>query len=50
MTEFRDLGETSGEESQCLFFLSIILTWVGNKDKQEECKHIRVFDSNLNRI
>ena len=44
MTEFRDVGEASNEKSQCLIFLTVILTWIGNKDKQEECKHIKVFD------
>ena len=49
MAEFRDLGEACTEKSQCLIFLSVILTWIGNKDKQEECKHIKVFDGNLNK-
>ena len=49
MAEFRDLGEASNEKSQCLIFLSFILTWIGNKDKPEEYKHIKVFDGNLNK-
>ena len=47
MTEFRDLREASDEKSQCLIFLTVILTWIGNKDKPEECKHIKVFDGYL---
>ena len=48
MAEFRDLREANDEKSQCLIFLTVILTWIGNKDKPEECKHIKVFDGNLN--
>ena len=44
MAEFREVGEASNEKSQCLIFLTVILTWIGNKDKPEECKHIKVFD------
>ena len=31
MAEFRDLREASDEKSQCLIFLTVILTWIGNK-------------------
>ena len=48
MAVFRDLREASEETSQCLIFLTVILTWIGNKDKPEVCKHIKVFDGNLN--
>ena len=48
MAEFQDLREASDEKSQCLIFLTVILTWIGNKDKPEVCKHIKVFDGNLN--
>ena len=27
---------------------TVILTWIGNKDKPEVCKHIKVLDGNLN--
>ena len=49
MAEFRDLREASDEKSQCLIFLTVILTWIGNKDKPEECKHIKVFDGYLDK-
>ena len=49
MVEFRDLREASDEKSQCLIFLTVILTWIGNKDKPEECKHIKVFDGYLDK-
>ena len=49
MAEFRDLREASNEKSQCLIFLTVILTWIGNKDKPEECKHIKVFDGYLDK-
>ena len=49
MAEFRDLREASNEKSQCLIFLTVILTWIGNKDKSEECKHIKVFDGYLDK-
>ena len=49
MAEDRDLREASDEKSQCLFFLTVILTWIGNKDKPEECKHIKVFDGYLDK-
>ena len=49
MAEFRDLREASDEKSQRLIFLTVILTWLGNKDKQEECKHIKVFDGYLDK-
>ena len=49
MAEFRDLREASNEEFQCLIFLTVILTWMGNKDKPEECKHIKVFDGYLDK-
>ena len=49
MAEFRDLREASDEKSQCLIFLTVILTWIGNKDKSEECKHIKVFDGYLDK-
>ena len=49
MAEFRDLGEASNEKSKCLIFLTVILTWIGNKDKSEECKHIKVFDGYLDK-
>ena len=49
MAEFRDLGEASNEKSQSLIFLTVILTWIGNKDKSEECKHIKVFDGYLDK-
>ena len=49
MAEFRDLGEASNEKSQCLIFLTVILTWIGYKDKPEECKHIKVFDVYLDK-
>ena len=49
MPEFRDLSEASDEKSQCLIFLTVILTWIGNKDKPEECKHIKVFDGYLDK-
>ena len=32
-----------------LNFLTVILTWIGNKDKPEECKHIKVFDGYLDK-
>ena len=48
MAEFRDLREASDEKSQYLIFLTVILTWIGNKAKSKECKHIKVFDGNLN--
>ena len=48
MVEFGDLRDASDEKSQCLIFLTVILTWIGNKDKPEECKHIKVFDGYLN--
>ena len=47
MAEFRDLREASDEKSQCLIFLTVILTWIGNKDKPEEFKQIKVFDGYL---
>ena len=47
MAEFRDsIGEASDEKSQCLIFLSIILTWLGNKDKPER-GHKMIFEGNL---
>ena len=49
MAEFRDLREASDEKSQCLIFLTVILTLIGNKDKPEECKHIKVFDGYLDK-
>ena len=49
MAEFRDLREASDEKSQCLIFLTVILTWIGNKDKPEECKHIKVFGGYLDK-
>ena len=49
MAEFPDLGEPSCEKSQCLIFFSVIFTWIGNKDKPEECKHIKVFDGYLDK-
>ena len=49
MAKFGDLREASDEKSQCLIFLTVILTWVGNKDKSEECKHITVFDGYLDK-
>ena len=49
MAEFRDLREASDEKSQCLIFLTVILTWIGNKDKLEECKHIKVVDGYLDK-
>ena len=49
MAEFQDLREASDEKSQCLIFLTVILTWIGNKDKPEECKHIKVFDGYLDK-
>ena len=49
MAEFREVGEASNEKSQCLIFLTVILTWIGNKDKPEECKHIKVFDGYLDK-
>ena len=49
MAEFGDLREASDEKSQCLIFLTVILTWIGNKDKPEECKHIKVFDGYLDK-
>ena len=49
MAEFRDVGEASNEKSQCLIFLTVILTWIGNKDKPEECKQIKVFDGYLDK-
>ena len=49
MAEFRDLREASDEKSQCLIFLTVILTWIGIKDKPEECKHIKVFDGCLDK-
>ena len=50
MAEFREVGEaTNNEKSQCLIFLTVILTWIGNKDKPEECKHIKVFDGYLDK-
>ena len=49
MAEFRDLREASDEKTQCLIFLTVILTWIGNKDKPEECKHIKVFDGYLDK-
>ena len=49
MAEFRDLREASDEKSECLIFLTVILTWIGNKDKPEECKHIKVFDGYLDK-
>ena len=49
MAEFRDLREASDEKSQCLIFLTVILTWIGNKVKPEECKHIKVFDGYLDK-
>ena len=49
MAEFREVGEASNDKSQCLIFLTIILTWKGNKDKPEECKHINVFDDYLDK-
>ena len=49
MAEFRDLREASDEKSQCLIFLTVILTWIRNKDKPEECKHIKVFDGYLDK-
>ena len=48
MAEFRDsIGEASDEKLQCLIFLSIILTWLGNKDKPERGKHKMIFKGNL---
>ena len=49
MAEFRDLREASDEKSQCLIFLTVILIWIGNKDKPEECKHIKVFGGYLDK-
>ena len=49
MAEFREVGEASNEKSQCLIFLTVILTWIGNKDKPEECKDIKVFDGYLDK-
>ena len=49
MAEFRDVGEASIEKSKCLIFLSFILTWIGNKDKPEECKHKMIFEGNLDK-
>ena len=49
MTEFREVGEASNEKSRCLIFLTVILTWIGNKDKPEERKHIKVFDGYLDK-
>ena len=49
MAELQDLGEASNEKSHCLIFLSFIFTWIGNKDKPEEYKYIKVFDGNLNK-
>ena len=48
MAEFRDLGEASDEKSQ--FFLSIILTQAGNKDKPDGAKHKKIFEGNLDKI
>ena len=50
MAEFRDLRDANDEKSQCLIFLTIILTWIGNKDKSEERKNIKVFDGNITKI
>ena len=49
MVEFREEGEASNEKSQCFIFLTVILTWIGNKDKPEESKHIKVFDGYLDK-
>ena len=49
MAEFREVEEASNEKSQCLIFLTVILTWIGNKDKPEECKHIKVFHGYLDK-
>ena len=49
MAEFREVGEACNEKSQCLIFLTVILTWIGNKDEPEECKHIKVFDGYLDK-
>ena len=42
-----DSGEASDEKSQ--FFLSIILTQAGNKDKPERAKHKTIFEGNLDK-
>ena len=49
MAEFRDLREASDEKSQCLIFLTVILTQAGNKDKPEGAKHKMIFEGNLDK-